>query len=261
MRPRQRVVGKIFIFISRDYSDGDPMQSMTSVVSMADSSSGSAASFDIERFVGEATWKDILVELVHKNQLNPWDIDIIDIVEKYISVVKGMKVMDMRVPANIVLAASILLRLKSEMLAFWQEDEAEAEQEPSMGRPFVAVDDLSVRLRLPPRRRVTLQELIGALDEAMKLKDYRIQKTLEVGRQFPLVLAHMDVEADIEALHALIKDNVDGSRMITFSSLYAVSKKEDALLDVFIPLLFLANKNRVTLVQESFFKEIIIAMN
>lgn len=230
------------------------MQAITSVVS-------ATPTFDIERFVGEATWKDILVELVHKNQLNPWDIDIIDIVGKYVEVVKGLKVMDLRVPANIILAASILLRLKSDMLEFNDVAPDELAPDGVTGRPYLSVDPLSIRLRLPPRRRVTLPELISALEEAMKLKEFKAARLASAATEFPLILNRVDVEADIEALFILLTQHVDSSRMLTFSSLFELSHKADALLDVFIPLLFLANKNRIALIQEEFFGEIVVVLN
>lgn len=231
------------------------MQAVTSVVSVQ------RDLFDIEKFVGEATWKDILVELVKKNELNPWDIDIIDIVGRYIDVVKGLKVMDLRVPANIILAASILLRLKSEMLELSEPLTEEQMVEGAYERPFVQVEGLSVRLRLPPRRRVTLTELIGALEEVMKLKEYKEARLAEQSAKVPLTLKRVDVEADVEALYAVIKSNKDSSNMLTFSSLCTVANRGDALLDVFIPLLFLASKKRVLLIQDCFFEEIVIALN
>ena len=48
---------------------------------------------------------------------------------------------------------------------------------------------------------------------------------------------------------------------MTFNNLTRALADYDALLNIFIPLLFLAHKNRVTLVQERFFSEIIIALN
>jgi segregation and condensation protein A len=217
--------------------------------------------FDIEQFVGEATWKDILIDLVRKNELNPWDIDIIDLVGKYVEVVKDLKVMDLRVPANIILAASILLRLKSEMLEIGEEAAEDLPPDAMTGRPYVAVDPLSVRLRLPPRRRVTLPELISALEEAMKLKEFKAARLAVSETEFPLTLNRVDVEADVEALFAILTQHADSSRMLTFTSLYSLSQKPDALLDVFIPLLFLANKGRIVLLQEEFFGEIVIALN
>ena len=228
------------------------MQSTASTVSVSD--------FNIERFVSEATWKDVLTELVRKNELNPWDIDIAEIVEKYVDAVRGMRVLDLRVPANIILAAAILVRLKSDMLDL--EEKTDAEEAPlDFTRPPVTVDPLSLRLRLPQRRRVSLTELISALEEAMKLKEYREAQAAGETRIVPMVFQRADVEADIEAVYSLVKSNADASKMLTFSALCKVGNRDNSLLDLFIPLLFLASKARVLLLQEEFFGEIVIALN
>jgi segregation and condensation protein A len=214
---------------------------------------------DIEALVGEATWKDILMGLVRKNELNPWDIDIVDIVDKYVAAVRELKVLDLHVPANIILAAAMLLRFKSEVLLIAEEEDATSE-EPHQ-RQKVAVEQLTLRLRLPPKRRLTLAELIGALDEAMKLKEVRdlAKKNLQV--QFPMMINEIDIEAEVERIYQIICKLVDKSKMVTFSSVCRTSQFTDVLLDLFIPLLFLAHKEKVTLIQEKFFDEIIIALN
>ncbi|MGA3020325.1 MAG: segregation/condensation protein A [Candidatus Micrarchaeales archaeon] len=217
--------------------------------------------FDIENLVKEATWKDILFALVNKNELNPWDIDIIDIVGKYLAVVKGMKLLDLRVPANIILAAAILLRLKSDMLQLDEISEEQAGVLDENARPYVPVDSLSMRLRLPPRRKVTLNELIDALEEAMKLKEYREAKMADEVRIIPLLLSRVDVEADIEVVYSIVKRNLGIDKKISFSSLCNIAKKDDVLLDIFIPLLFLASRDRVMLLQDKFFGEILIEPN
>jgi segregation and condensation protein A len=217
--------------------------------------------FDIENLVSEATWKDVLVELVKKNELNPWDIDIIEIVGKYLAVVKGMKILDLRVPANIILAAAILLRLKSDMLQLDEISEEQAGVLDENARPYVPVDSLSMRLRLPPRRRITLNELIAALEEAMRLKEYKEARIADEAKTIPLLLSRTDVEADIEVIYSIVKRNLGADKKISFSSLCSVAKKDDALLDLFIPLLFLASKERVMLLQDKFFGEILIGLN
>jgi segregation and condensation protein A len=228
------------------------MQSITSTISVN--------RFDIEDLVKEATWKDILIELVKKNELNPWDIDLIDIVEKYVGAVKSMQIFDLRVPANIILAAAVLLRLKSDMLELEEKVEQEGIAE-EFARPYVPVDGLSLRLRLPPKSRVSLNELIVALEDVMKLKEYREAKSADEFRTVPMIFNRADVEADIEEIYATVKNNMDSEKMLSFSGLKDIAKKEDPLLDLFIPLLFLASKNRVLLIQEKFFEEILIALN
>lgn len=210
----------------------------------------------------EATWRDLLIELVDKDRLDPWNIDVVDIVDRYIDTVKKLKVLDLRVPANIILAAAILLRLKSNYLSLQEFDESamDAVAEEPMHRPDIIVDPLSFRLRLPPRRKVSLSELLAALDEAMKLKE---QHTGPVQKQLPFIpikIDSFDIEAETEKLHGIIKENVDRTNMVTFSHLSSLSSINDALLELFIPMLFLAHRNRIALIQERFFSEIIIAL-
>ncbi len=72
---------------------------------------------DLGEFVKNATWRELLAELVKSKQLDPWDIDIAEIVDNYIDIIKQMKILDLKIPANIVLAASILLHMKSDALS------------------------------------------------------------------------------------------------------------------------------------------------
>ncbi|MCL5238878.1 MAG: segregation/condensation protein A [Candidatus Marsarchaeota archaeon] len=218
--------------------------------------------FDIEGLVREATWKDILVDLVKKNELNPWDIDLIDIVGRYIDVVKHMKVLDLRVPANIILAAAILLRLKSDMLEIEEKEEAQPEGDQVLMPPFVPAEGLSVRIRLPPKRRVSLNELISALEEAMKLKEYReAQASSAESKPVQMTFTHANTEADVEKVFDLVKKHADSSKMVTYALLCDKHGGERPILEVFIPLLFLANKNRLLLLQETFFGEILVSLN
>ncbi len=219
----------------------------------------SQGSLDIVGLVENATWKDLLIDLVHRNRLDPWNVDIAELIGKYIEAVRSFKVMDLRVPANIILAAAILLRLKSEMLG--AAPEAEELESESYYRPSVSVEELVPRLRLPPARRVALGELIAALEDAMKLKEHREHEKLQSRLSVPITINTIDIEADIESLYSIIKGMVDGTGMITLARLVEGTGFDDPLLSLFVPLLFLANRNKVVVVQERFFDEIFIRLN
>ena len=208
----------------------------------------------------EATWRDLLIDLVDKDKIDPWNIDVVEIVDKYIDTVKKLKVLDLRVPANIILAAAILLRLKSNYLSLQDSADSMAEAEEPTHRPDIIVDPLSFRLRLPPRRKVSLPELLAALDEAMRLRDQHTAPVQKQPQFIPIRIDSFDIEAETEKLHGIIKENVDGSGMVTFSRLSSLSSINDVLVELFIPMLFLAHKSKVTLIQERFFSEIIIAL-
>lgn len=210
----------------------------------------------------DATWRDVLLDLVDKEKLDPWNIDIIEVVDGYVSTVKKLKVIDFRVPANIILAAAILLRMKANVLSMPNYEEVPEQTADDAGfiRPDIMVDPLNLRLRIAPKRRVSLNELISALDEAMKIKDTRLTTIPSMPMALPITLENFDIETETEKIYQVIKNNADRSRMLTFTHLTSVSGTDDVLLGLFIPLLFLAHREKVTLIQEKFFSEIIISL-
>ncbi len=216
---------------------------------------------DLSMLVTEATWKDILIELVKNNELDPWNIDIVEIVNKYIEAVKSFKVMDLRIPANIILAAAVLLRLKSDMLSLFAPEEEMQELEEGFVRPSVVVDELTVRLKPPMKRKIALVELIHALEEAMKIKEGKATQKLLNNVIMPIKFDDIDIEKEIEILHGEIEKRVDKKNMTTFSYLSKeINFKDNVITGLFIPLLFLTNKGKIQLMQEEFFGEIIIQL-
>ncbi len=215
----------------------------------------------IDLVSSESTWRDLLIDLVDRNKLDPWNIDIIEIVDKYISTVKKLKVMDLRVPANIILAAAILLRLKSNYISLQDYDETgEMGIAEVVQRQDMVIDPLNFRLRLPPKRKLSLTELLAALDEAMEIKEIRRAAQQKPVPFIPIKIENFDIEAETEKLYGILEENADKSRMATFSCISKLSSINDILFELFIPLLFLAHKGRVRLIQERFFSEIIIAL-
>ena len=124
----------------------------------------------------------------------------------------------------------------------------------------ITTDPLNFRLRLPPKRKISLSELISALDEAMAMKETRLLPQKSEAFPTQIKLDNFDIEAETDNIYRIIKDNVDKSKMVTFSCLSKVSSINDTILGIFIPLLYLAHKGKVLLIQEKFFSEIIIAL-
>ena len=78
---------------------------------------------DLEHLVKQPTWKEMLLDLVVKEQLDPWNIDIGLIAEKYVKHIREMQTLDLHIPANLILAASILLRFKSDAVRLEEEEQ------------------------------------------------------------------------------------------------------------------------------------------
>lgn len=235
------------------------MSTIEETVSVQEISPG--RQLNLEDFVRNATWRELLYELVETNQLDPWDIDIQKVVDGYIGLVKKMKVLDLHVPANIILAASILLRLKSESLKVPEEQPIPEPEEMAAQRVIPQVEQLVPRLRMQPGKKISLVELMQALDEVMKLKDKRemmLQNTLEPVK---FVINKEDIDQKIERIYSLVEEHADSEGLTTFADLAnKFTQMESILLDLFIPLLFLAHKDRIDVAQEKFFDEIFIKL-
>ncbi len=225
----------------------------------------SAKNLNLEEFVKNATWRELLVELVDSNKIDPWNIDLIKVVDGYIAFIKQMKVLDLHVPANIILAASILLRLKSETIKIFEIEEPVQEMEEPLQtgpRVYPEVPPLVPRIRLQPSRKITLIELMDALNQAMKVKEDRESFIEEAHQIVPFYINKEDIDEKIDNIYSMVSGNLDKEGFTTFADLAnKFTHEESILLDLFIPLLFLAHKGRVLIIQEKFFDEIIIKLD
>ena len=61
----------------------------------------------------EISWKTIIYDLVKTGQMDPWDINITLLTQKYIQAIKEMQEHDLRISGKVLLAAAILLKIKS----------------------------------------------------------------------------------------------------------------------------------------------------
>jgi segregation and condensation protein A len=218
---------------------------------------------NLQEFVKNATWRELLAELISTNRLDPWDIDIIKVVDSYIAAIKKMQVMDLHIPANIILAASILLRMKSETVNIMQIDEYLEQEEgiQNEGRTLPEIPTIVPRLRLQPKRKITLSELMDALGEAIKVNERREFVVRQRAEPINIVIDKEDIDEKIDAAYKLIKENIDREGLTTFARLAnAFNSIEGVLLRLFVPLLILANKGQVVLMQEQFFNEIFVKL-
>jgi len=217
---------------------------------------------DLERLVAQPTWKEMLLDLVIKEHLDPWNIDIGVIATKYLERIRSMQMLDLHIPANLILAASILLRFKSDALKL-EEEVQEVEPEMFIGEDQkpVEIPMLTLRTRIPPKRKVTLDELVQALEEVFEEQKRReeLRKRPAIPEKIVLALPEFNIEQQTEEVYKRIKETADSEGLATFSS---ILKDDSAQGKVFtlLPLLFLAQAGKINIFQEKFFGEIFIQL-
>jgi len=138
-------------------------------------------------FSREIGWLDIIHDLINTEQLNPWDIDISILTEGYLAKIQELEEADFLVSSKVLLAASLLLRIKSEILLnryIKSIDEIlfgkKEQKKYSLERIELdeEIPELIPRSPIPRFKKVTLKELVEALDKAITTENRRIKKEI-----------------------------------------------------------------------------------
>ncbi|MBU1252421.1 MAG: segregation/condensation protein A, partial [Nanoarchaeota archaeon] len=160
-----------------------------------DENSNEKPRFDVKQdqihdllFNREVGWQEIIYDLINTEQLDPWNINILLLSDKYLEKVRAFEEADFFVSGKVLLAAALLLRIKSEILLnkyIKSIDEilfGKKETVPARVLERIELDELIPELipksPLPRFKKVTLQELMLALDKAIVTENRRIKKEI-----------------------------------------------------------------------------------
>lgn len=225
-------------------------------------------------FNREIGWKDIIFDLINTEQLDPWDIDIGFLSEKYFEKVEELEEMDFFVSSQVLLAASLLLRLKSEMILnkylssiddfLFDRDVSDEKRKSTYER--IELDEdipmLVMKSPIPRFKKVTLNQLIESLNKAIKTENRRIKKTIvnqnalrETGISLPK--RKFNIASKMKVLKGRLDAHFDANKShkkIPYSHFIGEAREERALS--FFPLLQLEMNGDVWLEQEFLFDEI-----
>jgi segregation and condensation protein A len=222
----------------------------------------------------EVSWQAIIYDLINSEQLNPWDIDIGVLADRYALIVQEMEDADFYISSKVLLACSLLLRLKSEILSnrYIQElDEAIygkiEDKKYILERLELDEDEIPILVPKTPMARykkVTLQELMGALNKAIETENRRIRKDIknrQAEKSALIVMPKTDripLKDRISMVFQKITGHITPSiKHITFSEL--APSREEKLVS-FIPILHLSNSDRLFINQPKQFDEIFLRL-
>ncbi|MBI1969392.1 segregation/condensation protein A [Candidatus Woesearchaeota archaeon] len=229
--------------------------------------------FEIVLKGDEITWKALILDLVREEQMDPWNIDISRLTKRYMEMLRKLKGMDLRVSGKVVLAAAILLRMKStqlleeDIVAFDHLMAGEEESslldglEQEYGSQSVVFEkkNLIPRTPQPRKRKVSVYDLIDALQKALEVNRRRM--LLQAVPAMTIPERKFDITAVMKDIYQKIVNFFQFNRdaRLTFYQLVPADTKESKVL-TFIPLLHLANDRKIDLEQEEPFGEIEIRL-
>ena len=220
-------------------------------------------------FDNRLSWQAIIYDLINSEQLDPWDINISVLTHKYLERVHELEEANFFISSKVLLAASLLLRLKSDILLnrdlqsfddilYGKNEENKYTQERI--ELDEDIPELVPRTPLPRFKKVSLQELIAALTKAISTENRRINRVLilkqhELEAHLPIPRRLFNLQEKISGLYSKLKKLfVNRDERVAFSSL-ADSNPEDRLL-TFVSLLHLDTQQKIWLEQDGHFEEI-----
>ncbi|MEK6904083.1 MAG: segregation/condensation protein A [Nanoarchaeota archaeon] len=220
----------------------------------------------------EITWQSIIYDLVKSEQMDPWDIDIALLAQEYLEKVREMQEHNFFISGKVILASAIMLKLKSvkfvdehiagfDTLLFSREEDLLYDEEQS---PFAREEIPPLLLKTPQqrKRKVDLQDLMEALNAALRVEEKRMIRKLKERpiREVVIPERKIDIGKLIKEVYNKIISWFTRKQKLTFTELTNGSRNRQDVLLTFVPLLHLSNQQKIDLEQEVPFGEISIIL-
>lgn len=219
-------------------------------------------------------WREVLKDIVKKEDMDPWDIDVSKLVEEFIQTIREATKMEYRIPANAILASSILLRKKSDS---WILREGDEQQDSIWDDIPITPDQIPLpREKIPeptPKKRVTkrkvsLDELIEAVDDVITQEKNKARRKAKENRTpvqniIPKRMLEMakadgeDFEERIKEVREKIHSVMDNENLTRFTEIVEENTRAE-IINTILPVLHLANKGDISIWQEEIFGDIFI---
>ncbi len=248
--------------------------------------------FDFESFNSPSDELDgieVLVQMAKQGKIDPWNIDIADIADKYMLHLAESKSDNLRLSSRAWLFLAILLKLKSNVLVGIDpiqfdnpiENDTEFENDSDWNEPeeipdyygskVIPIEDIIQRrtsVKLNRKRTVTLKDLIRQLEFYEQLdKKQAIQNTLERAKRRVTAFKNLS-SSDI--INLAQEDYIEPGVKVLQENLIRIFEKEEKVkletltllgLDkttAYVSLLFLTAKSDYCLEQKEFYSDLYV---
>ena len=247
-------------------------------------------SFNKQDFVQEAEVDgiEILVNLAKQGKIDPWNINIVDVTDKYLMHLFQSKAQNLRLTGRTLLFAAILLKLKSNVLEGIDIMDFEPQHEDNFDysdddqldystddyiptNNVISIDEVLQRrtsVRLNHNRVVTLRDLIRQLefyeqlDKKQSLKNAherakrRVQSYARLSVEDIINLPHDEyIENGIQRLKANLEEILNRQDKIELNELTLLGMDR---ISAYISLLFLTAESDYDLEQDEFYSDLYV---
>ena len=233
---------------------------------------------------------EIILDLVRIGKVDPWNIDIVDLYDKYMARISELKQDNLRSVGKAILFSSTLLKIKSDILQgisindfevepldYFEDDsfgDADYEQMQIPTNNIVSFDEVLQRrtsVRLNRKRTVTLKDLIRhiqfyedlekkyAIKSALDRKERRVRNYATLKAAQIKELAHDEyVEEVVEKMRQNLVQILSREDNIELRELCLLGFDKSS---AYIALLFLAREGEYSIFQEEFYGKLFVEKN
>ncbi|HJJ31063.1 MAG TPA: segregation/condensation protein A [Methanocorpusculum sp.] len=224
----------------------------------------------------------ILVKMVKDGLVDPWNIDIADLTDKFLTELEARREMNLRVSGLTIFYLSVLLRLKAEVLdePVPEEEEElpyeEYEDDEDGGRAFGQIEmldreiDRRIKRKDVRKRHTNLYELIKQLRLAEKSERRRQRRQKLIDSEDELFapdteevvgIAHDENYEELaEQIYEFVARNPE-AHDTGVSLLEICAAFHWPIYLVYLPCLFLVQSGRVDMEQEELFGDLWVVLN
>ncbi len=209
--------------------------------------------------------------MAKKGEIDPWNINVVDVTDRFLRRLETAKKFDLRVSGRVLLYAAILVRMKAEAITVEAlGEDTEEEEYYFLDEPleFEAEDedlsDVILEVLKSPRKSVrkitTLKDLIDELRRAEEVERRRRKRRkarkLDVTIDSTLKVPH---EESLEEMIARVEREIsDILKRKGCTTLFSLVKGWDVpmLVDYYVSILHLAFRRKVEIAQEEFYGDV-----
>jgi len=196
---------------------------------------------DFFEMASSPIWRSVLLDIIRKNKIDLWEIDVSLIAEKYIKEIEFLKISNFEVPLNAVLICSILLKHKANKLVSFFELAKEIEEELKEEKQVENFEEVNAE-------ETKLDKFIDSLNMFSKKERKRYPKKIHYvelkkpPKDFKTILEYVEQELgkiDKEECFSQFKGKFE----------------ETSPIDVFYSLLFIHKDNKAVISQKGLYSD------
>lgn len=206
--------------------------------------------------------------MAKKGEIDPWNVDVIDVTDKFLKRLEEAKRLDLRISGRVLLYAAILVRMKADAIApqpppaeddsdveiiEWEELESEEIDE-------IKIEDILRAQRRRIRKINTLKDLIEELRKAEAIEKRRKKRKSGEILDVDVITSIPHDESMEDRIRRVEEKIMKLLQKSDFVTLFSIVDSKEELIDHYISLLHLVSRKKFQISQKEIYGDIEIRL-